>query len=295
MRSVPLESALVEGERFVPVVTGLGLTEAPWYDAEAGAVCFSDVTQGGVWRYFPDSGEVEQVVAHRRGIGGLVGNADGRLLIAGKTVALKDLGSAATDIVCSPDDVGEGVIGFNDLCADAAGRVYVGALTFLPLSGRPSPGAICVIERDRRMRVVADDVVLPNGMAFDPDSSLLYVCDSELGHVAVYRCAANGDLELAHTIPCADGGRPDGLALTTDGSLWVAQADGAVVDVLDVSGEVHARWPFPGGAVTNLCFGGPRFDTLFATGGGIPPDDRPGGLWATRTSATGRGVARAAV
>lgn len=290
MPAIALTAASIDAHTVVPVVTGLGLTEAPWYDEFTESVCFSDVTGGGVWRYSPNTGRLEQIVGRRRGIGGLVGNTDGQLVVTGKSVMLARPGDGLGDTVCRAEDAGPHVIGFNDLCADEAGRVYVGALTFLPLTGRPSPGLICVIEPGGDVRRVADDVVLPNGMAFDWTASLLYVCDSEQGSLIAYRQQSDGRLTVERRLRCAPGGRPDGVAVAADGSLWVARAEAGVIDVLDESGEVQDRWSFPGGAVTNLCFGGKCNDTLFLTGGGIPPDDRPGGLWAARAPVAGSAV-----
>jgi len=57
----------------------------------------------------------------------------------------------------------------------------------------------------------------------------------------------------------------DGLAVDRDGRLYVATRMG--LQVCDQAGRVNCIIPTPGDRVTNLCFGGPEFDTIYATCG----------------------------
>src|SRR5215467_9473794 len=70
--------------RFETLAYGYGLIEGPRVDP-AGNLCFSDVTNGGVFRRRPD-GAIDVVVPKRRGVGGIALHADGGLVISGKNI-----------------------------------------------------------------------------------------------------------------------------------------------------------------------------------------------------------------
>ena len=55
------------------------------------------------------------------------------------------------------------------------------------------------------------------------------------------------------------------MRVDRDGRLYVATRMG--IQVCDQAGRVNASSRRPNGKVSNLCFGGPKFDTLFATCG----------------------------
>lgn len=108
----------------------------------------------------------------------------------------------------------------------------------------------------------------PNGLAFSPDESLLYVSDTAAalpGHgtrhcifafdVVAGERLANGKV-FAEIAP----GVPDGFRVDTDGRIYTSAADG--VHVLDPDGTELARIPVPE-KVGNVCFGGEGRNTLF--------------------------------
>ncbi|MGZ0218310.1 MAG: SMP-30/gluconolactonase/LRE family protein [Acidimicrobiales bacterium] len=75
-------------------------------------------------------------------------------------------------------------------------------------------------------------------------------------------------------------GRPDGLAVAEDGTVWVARAEAGLVDALDPNGALIGRWQVPGGmAATSVAF---MDDILFVTGGALPPVEGGGRIWAAR-------------
>jgi gluconolactonase len=113
------------------------------------------------------------------------------------------------------------------------------------------------------------DVEEPNGLAFSPDESLLYVSDTAavLGrwggrnhHLRVYdvcdgRVAKNGRL-FAEVSP----GVPDGFRVDVHGNVWTSSLDS--VQVFAPDGHRLGKVPVPE-RVGNLCFGGPDRDVLF--------------------------------
>ena len=115
------------------LASGFGLVEGPTLDPD-GSLVFSDVPGGGVHRLRPD-GAVEEVIPHRRGIGGIARHADGGYVISGRNVSWKRADGETTVLL---DREHEGM-SFNDLTADPDGRIYVGSLLFNPLDGSTGP------------------------------------------------------------------------------------------------------------------------------------------------------------
>src|SRR5206468_9968121 len=68
-----------------------------------------------------------------------------------------------------------------------------------------------------------------------------------------------------HSRDDADDSAADGMRVDRDGRLYVATNQG--IQVCDQAGRVSCIIPTPNRRITNLCFGGEKFDTLFATCG----------------------------
>jgi sugar lactone lactonase YvrE len=77
--------------------------------------------------------------------------------------------------------------------------------------------------------------------------------------------AAKQRFHWLHAPDNADDAGADGMRVDRDGRLYVATRLG--IQVCDQAGRVQCILPTPNGRVANLCFGGEKFDTLFATCG----------------------------
>ena len=109
--------------------------------------------------------------------------------------------------------------------------------------------------------VVASDFVQPNGLAFSPDESLLYIVDTGATHqtdgphhVRCFRVAANGSLSGGEVFATCPVGLYDGLRVDVHGNLWLSAGDGVHCHAPD--GALLGKVLIPE-AVANLCFGGP--------------------------------------
>jgi gluconolactonase len=116
---------------------------------------------------------------------------------------------------------------------------------------------------------VADTFVKPNGLAFSPDETTLYVAESGASHDAsvpksVYAFDVTDAGTLKNKRPFAEieRGLPDGLRVDHLGNVWVSSADS--VHCFDVCGVPLGRILVPE-VVSNLEFGGPRNTHLFIT------------------------------
>jgi gluconolactonase len=117
------------------------------------------------------------------------------------------------------------------------------------------------------IRVVADDFVRPNGLAFSADERRLYIVDSAGGrdaalpkHIRVFDVAADGTLSGGREFADCTAGRFDGMRFDDAGRLWAATDEG--VDCIDADGTLIGRIRIPE-ICSNVVFGGPKRNYLF--------------------------------
>ncbi|HZZ34271.1 MAG TPA: SMP-30/gluconolactonase/LRE family protein [Caulobacteraceae bacterium] len=267
------------------VATGYGLIEAPVWEPARG-LYFSDVLNGGI-SLLDRRDQVSVVLERRRGVGGMALHAAGGIVFGGRDVSWSPLGGGEGKVLLTSDAAGG--IGFNDLTTDAAGRIYVGSLAFRVFGGdEPKPGHLHVIDLDGTMRTVSDGVMLTNGLGFSPDGRRLYHSDSRSGLVRVYDVAADGSVGPWRKL--ADfAGVADGLKVAADGSIWVADARGGRVVVLEPDGAHRMDLAVPLPMVTSLCFGGDDLKDLYVvTGSEGGPRETCGTIFRTRTELAGQ-------
>ena len=138
------------------------------------SVLFSDVVAGGVYRVPPGGGPLQTVVERRRGIGGLLPGRGETLIVAGRDLAAIEPGGEPRTLLAP-----EGATGVNDLSSDGSGGVLAGVLRFRPMAGEdPVPGEVWHVPAGgEQPRVLARDVLWPNGIGISPDGQTLYVSD----------------------------------------------------------------------------------------------------------------------
>ena len=121
-----------------------------------------------------------------------------------------------------------------------------------------------------RLDVVAGDVNRPNGLAFSPDESLLYVVEAGVTPrvIRAYDVTERGT-RLSNVRPLVtadDGGTPDGLRVDIDGNLWCGWGMGADgldgVSMFNPDGRLIGRIDLPE-RCANVCFGGRHRNRLF--------------------------------
>ena len=128
----------------------------------------------------------------------------------------------------------------------------------------------CVDPESGDIAIVADDYVKPNGLAFSPDESLLYVADTGLthtpggpAHIRRHSVGADGTLSGGEVLADCSVGLFDGFRVDRVGRIWTSAADG--VHCLSPEGELIGKIHIPE-LVANVCFGGPKLNRLFICG-----------------------------
>jgi gluconolactonase len=230
------------------LASGYGLVEGPRFDTKGG-LYFSDVHGGGVYYRSPD-GALELAVPKRKGVGGIAIHADGGIVVSGRNICHVQDGQ--TRVVFDPPNTP----GFNDLYTDVQGRVYVGTMRSNPFKpdGPRETGELWRIGLDGEAEELYGDVSLTNGIGFSPDGSRLYHSDTARRHVICHDVAADGSVSNRRAF--AEVGGPDGLAVDSEGFVWVADYMGGGVVRFDPDGTLERKVEAPAKAVTSLCFGG---------------------------------------
>ena len=257
--SQQLREILIAGEDWSLVAEGYRFTEGPAPNAR-GEVYFNDIPNGKAYKIGLD-GNVSLFIDDTKRANGQAFGPDG-LLYAVATGASQIL---AYDAAGKPTVIAEGIHG-NDLVVRHDGGIYV-----THPGGNGAPSRLWYISAQREKRVVDNGLKFANGITLSPDQSLLYVADYGSHWVYSYQVQPDGSLShkqryyQLHAPDTADDAGADGIRVDRDGRLYVATRMG--IQVCDQAGRVNCIIPTPNGRVANLCFGGPGFQTLFATCG----------------------------
>ena len=261
------------------VATGCRFTEGPVWFGDGRFLLFSDIPNDRILKWEAETGAVS---VFRRPSGYANGNTrdrQGRLVTCemdaqrltrteydGRVTVLAD--SFDGKRLTAPNDVvvkSDGSIWFSDNGAGTRGN-YLGHKAPQELPFR----VYRIDPKGGRMTVAVGDMQRPNGLAFSPDESRLYVVDTPGGDKTVWvwdivddgTRAANGRL-FFNAMP----GFADGIRVDVDGNVWCGFAGGEGEDGVAVfapDGALIGRILLPE-RCANVCFGGRKRNRLFMT------------------------------
>ena len=255
--SQQLREILIPGEDWSLVADGYRFTEGPAPNAQ-GDVYFNDIPTGKGYKIGSD-GKANLFLADTKRANGQAFGPDGRLFAvatgAGQVLSYDAAGKGTI--------FAEGIRG-NDLVVRHDGGIFV-----TQPGGGAAPSTVWYISPQGEKRSVDTGLRFANGITLSPDQSLLYVADFGSHWIFSYQVGPDGSLHHKqryyhlHAPDNADDAGADGMRVDRDGRLYVATRMG--IQVCDQAGRVNCIIPTPNGRVANLCFGGPDFQTLFAT------------------------------
>ncbi len=151
----------------------------------------------------------------------------------------------------------------DDMIIDGLGRAYIGDLGFdlPPQPDRHAVGRIIMVMPDGAMRVVAEGLGFPNGIAVSANHQRLVVAEMDGGCLADYDISADGGLCLRRRFGQLKS--PDGICLDRDGAVWVAAFEEDAFVRLDREGRELQRIETPGRRALACALGGAERRTLF--------------------------------
>lgn len=255
---------------------GFDWVEGPVWFGDANCLLFSDIPNNRIMRWSPVTG-ISTYREPSNYTNGHTRDKQGRLISCehgGRRVTRTEHNGSITVIadqfegkpLNSPNDVvvkSDGTIWFTDphygIMTNYEGYQSEQELPCQLYWVNPDTGAI---------NAVITDMNCPNGLAFSPDESKLYVADTgrmfsdDKQHMKVYDIddagvASNG--AIFHTI---EPGISDGFRVDTEGNVWSSAADG--VHCINPSGRLLGKILVPE-LVSNVCFGGRAKHELYIT------------------------------
>ncbi len=241
------------------LLSGLEFPEGPrWRN---GKLFFSDAAAGKVIAV-NENGKSDILVQIRDMTSGLGFLDDGRMLIVSMQNrhlmrldpdGLKihaDL-SKLTDFPC------------NDCVTDAYGRTYIGNWGVKTLNTPADPTCIIMVTKDGDARVVAENLLFPNGCIVTPDCKTFIVAEQRGGALIAFDIEPSGDLTNRRIWAKFEGFDPDGICLDEEGAIWAANPSTAEVLHILEGGEIRSSIKVKDTNVFACTLGGDDGKTLF--------------------------------
>lgn len=245
------------------LVSNLRFPESPrWHD---GALWCCDLFARRVVR-IDLGGTVETVVAVPDTPTAIGWTPDGHFLLVAATA--RHLLRVDNDELATVADMSHLVrYPLNDMVIDAQGRAYVGNVgyDFGNYEATPELAPLLLVSPSGGMRIVADGLAFPNGMAIMPDGKMLLVAESHAARLTAFTIEADGSLTNRRVwaqFEQKSGITPDGICLDAEGAVWIASPN--TRDVLRVrQGGVIVDRVLLDTIPLACMLGGPERRTLF--------------------------------
>jgi len=250
----------------------LGPAEGPLWWKEGGYLLFTDIHNSRRMKYTPGQGVSVDLEPTNRA-NGLTRDLQGRLLSCEhdtRRVTRRELDGSLTVLANSfqgrrlnrPNDVvvkSDGAIYFTDPWTlqtpqEQWDLTFAGVYRLSPDLGTYT--------------LLIDNFIVPNGIAFSPDETVLYVNDSRRGHIRAFDVMPSGVLAKQSDRVFADlrgsePGVPDGMKVDVAGNVYCGGSGG--IWILDPQGKKLGRIVHGHPATTNIAFGGDDWKTLYFT------------------------------
>jgi sugar lactone lactonase YvrE len=254
----------MKAEQFTDVVTYHG--EGPIWDSVAGVLRWVDMLNGDIQTLPPGAQSKGEQISRQhvdtiaaamrpRAGGGLVVAVEHGFVLMDADGRLGPEATALTDPT----------IRLNEGGVDRQGRFFCGSM---PYDQDGPRGAFYRFDPDGIITEVFGEVTISNGVAWNPAGDTMFYIDTPTQRVDVFDYDPETGLPsnrrpLVHIDPAH--GSPDGMALDTEGGLWVAIHRGHAVHRYTPDGKLDEVVEVPPAQVTACAFGGPDLDELYIT------------------------------
>ena len=236
--------------------------EGPFWDPVRRVLLRVDIRGEQVIEWAADTG-----TETRTGAGGpvslVVPDDRGGRIVAGGSSVTRWAADGTRSEICRIDPATPSTT-TNDGKCDQRGRLWIG--TWDRDGG--ALATLSVVDPDGSVRLAESGLSASNGIAWNADSTAMYLVDTPRRTVWRYEfdldAGTLGARELFARIP-DDDGLPDGLATDQAGGVWVALFSGGAVHRYDAAGTRTDVVPMPVTYPTSLAFGGDDLRTLFVT------------------------------
>ena len=263
------------------IAGGMRWAEGPVWFGDGRYLLWSDIPNNRLMKWEEETGAVSVFRKPANNSNGNTRDRQGRLLTCehdARRVTRTEYDGSITVIADSFE--GKKLNSPNDVVCKSDGSIWFtdppfGILSFYEGHPDTSELPMNVYRWDpetKKLTVVAGEVKRPNGLAFSPDESKLYVVEAGVTPRVIrsFEVVKGNKLGDGKTLITAEpDGTPDGLRVDVDGNLWVGWGMGKEgldgVSVFNPEGKLIGRIDLPE-RCANLCFGGRNRNRLFMCG-----------------------------
>ena len=259
---------IIEADTPVEKIAGnFEFTEGPLWHPD-GFLLFSDIPANTIYKWQPNN----QIEVFRKPSGNANGNTfdrEGRLITAehsNRRVSRTEVDGQV--VTLASEYQGKRLNSPNDLVVKSDGSIYFTDPPYGIKSQQQELDFFGVyrLGTDGTLTLLVDDFVRPNGIAFSPYETQLYVNDSQAGHIRVFDVKPDGTLANGRIFAVQKDpnkpGVPDGMKVDSKGNVystglggvWVFSPGGNLLGIIEVP-EVPA----------NLAWGDRDYQTLYLT------------------------------
>jgi gluconolactonase len=261
----------LEGSEVERLATGFYFTEGPVWNKKGGYLLFSDIPANRIIKWTPENGISDFCIPSGKS-NGLTFDGKGRLIAcehANRRVTRRE--EDGTIVTIASHYKGKRLNSPNDVVVKKDGSIY---FTDPPYGLNPTFGTfeeqelpfygVYRLSPDGENLTLLIDDSVPNGLAFSPDESLLYVADTERNHIRVFDVKEDGKIVNGRIFAKIPGEplAPDGIKVDSAGNVYTTGRGG--IWIFSPTGERLGIIPVPE-LPANLCWGDIDWKTLYIT------------------------------
>ncbi len=252
------------------LATGFGFTEGPVWCGDC--LIFSDIPNNRIirWRRLNEGPEVTTLRTPSGNSNGLTLDKSRRLIScehSTRRLTRTELNGSIT--VLAEQYQGKRLNSPNDVVVRSDGSIYFtdppyGLTNLTDWKELPFNG-VYRLAPDGELVLLADDFDRPNGLAFSPDESILYVNDTARLHIRAFNVSPDGSISKDRVLiemKAPEPGAPDGMKVDQMGNIYCTGPGGFWI--IEPGGKSLGRI-MPPQLPANLAWGDADSKTLYLT------------------------------
>jgi gluconolactonase len=263
---VGLDTILSNNTKLEKLSGGFEFIEGPVWN-RSGFLLFSDIGANTIYKWTPGG----QISIFRHPAGHSNGNTldlEGRLITAEHDRRLVRTENDGKLTVLAERYENKRLNSPNDVVTKSDGSIYFTDPPYGIGKDKEELGfyGVYQLSADRTLRLLTQEMVRPNGLAFSPDEKKLYVSDSQKQHILIFQVKPDGTLDngqvFAQLPGSTDKGVPDGMKVDVQGNVYCSGSGG--IWVFSPNAQLLSKIIVPD-VVTNLAWGDKDYKTLYIT------------------------------
>ena len=252
------------------VATGFGFTEGPVWCKDY--LLFSDIPRNRIvrWRMRSEGPEITTFRSPSGNSNALALDTSGRLITcehSTRRVTRTEVDGSVSVLVERYE--GRRLNSPNDVVVRSDGSIYFTdppyGLKDFNVWKELSFNGVYRLAPDGKLVLLADDFDRPNGLAFSPDESVLYINDTARVHIRAFDVSPDGNLGNGRVfidMQSSETGAPDGMKVDIKGNIYCTGPGG--LWMIDSNGQCLGRIMLPE-IPSNLAWGDADRRTLYIT------------------------------